>query len=118
MKQAVLGTDNPAFQKADRTQKIGNKAVGRPVIENMRRVHLHELAMVHHPDPACQCHRLFLIMGYDDEGCFQTLLNVDKFKLCILAQFLVERGKGFIQKQQFRTARQRPRQSHTLALAT
>ena len=60
----------------------------RPVVKPVQRSPLASR------DSACDGHRLFLIVGDDDERDPNTLLDVHQFELGLLAQLLIERGSG------------------------
>ncbi len=43
--------------------EIGDEQVGRPIIDLVRRPHLQQLAVAHHPDAIAEHHRFGLIVG-------------------------------------------------------
>ena len=59
-----------------------------------------------------------LIVGDDHEGDAHGLLQVDQLQLHGLAQLGIEGGQRLVQQQHLGPFDQRPRQRHTLALAT
>ena len=62
-------------------------------------------------------HRLFLVVGDDDEGDAQRFLDLDQLELGFLAQLLVERAERFVEQQQLWPLGQGAGQGHALALA-
>ena len=62
-------------------------------------------------------HRLFLVVGDDDEGDAGLLLDVHDFELRVLAQLLVERAERLVEQQHLGLLGERAGQRHALALA-
>ena len=87
------------------------------LVELARRRDLFEPAGIHHADPVGHRHRLFLVVGDDDEGHAEPALQLHQFELGAFAQLLVERGQRLVEQQHLRAARQRARQRHALLLA-
>ena len=73
--------------------------------------------LVHDGDAARQRHRLFLVVGDDDEGDAGALLDVHQLELRVLAQLLVEGAERLVQQQQLGLLGQGAGQRHALALA-
>ncbi len=87
------------------------------LIDVRRRTHLYDLAVIHHTHARRQRHRLFLVMGHDDERHAELLLDVEQLELGVLAELFVQSCQGLIQQQEFRAFRERSRERHTLSLA-
>ena len=73
--------------------------------------------VVHDADTIGDRHRLLLVVGDDDEGEPEPLLQLHQLKLRLAAQFLVERSEGFIEQEDARAFDQRARERDALALA-
>ena len=108
---------NLAVEQIDVADELGDPARTRRLVEIARGCDLFEPAGIHHPDPVGHRHRLFLVVGDDDEGHAEPALQVHQFELRALAQLFVERGQRLVEQQHLRTARQRARQRHALLLA-
>ena len=106
----------PSMQ-VDVADEVGDPARVRRLVELARRRHLLEPAGVHHADAVGHRHRLFLVVGDDDEGGAEPALQLHQFELRALAQLLVERRQRLVEQQHLRPPRQRARQRHALPLA-
>jgi hypothetical protein len=106
-----------AVEQVDRADEIRREAAVRIFVDVGRRAGLHDPAAIHHRDPGRQRHRLLLVVGDDDEGDADLVLDVHQLELGLLAQLLVERRQRLVQQQQLRLLRQRPGQGDALALA-
>ena len=73
--------------------------------------------MVHHGDPVGEGHRLFLVMGDDDEGQAEVVLEVAQLELGLLAELPVERAERLVEEQHLRLLGERAGERHPLALA-
>ena len=107
---------DPRLERGDRPDETGDKAAGGVFIHFDGAADLFHLAPVHHRDAVRQGHRLFLIVGHNDECDAGAFLNRHQFKLRRLAQLLIQCGQGLIQQQQFGLPRQSPRKCHPLPL--
>ena len=93
------------------------KASFRLLVDLGRCRHLHEPATVHDTDAVGHGHRLFLVVGDDDEGGAEADLQVHELELRLLAQLLVEGGERLVQEQHLRPFRQRAGERDALALS-
>ena len=62
-------------------------------------------------------HRLLLVVGDDDEGGAEPLLQLHQLELRLVAQLLVERGERLVEQQHLRPLGERARERDALALA-
>src|SRR5699024_1458414 len=79
---------------------------------------LDEPPVSHHCDPVAQAHRLVEVVGDEDDGLSQSLLQVDQLLLHVAADQRVESGEGLIHQQYVGICRQGPGQPHALTHAT
>ena len=87
------------------------------IVELGGRRHLEEPALVHDRDAIGHGQRFFLIMGDDDEGDADLMLQADQLQLHLFSEFAVEGGERLVQEQHFRTFDQRAGERHALALS-
>ena len=111
-----LVLDHPPLEHVHRPDEVGDEARARILVDLGRLADLHDLAGVHHPDAGGERHRLLLVVGDDDEGDPEPLLDVDELELRLLAQLLVERPERLVEQEQLRLLDQAPRQRHPLPL--
>src|SRR5882757_4261525 len=109
--------DELAFDDIHRTHEIRHEFGSEQLVNLRQRARLHDLAVVHDADTACQGHRLLLIVRDDHEGYAEFVLQTDEFELRVLTQFLIEGSQRLIEQQQLRAFNQRTRQRHALFLA-
>ena len=69
-----------------------------------------ELPSAHDADPARNRHGFLLVMGHDQEGQAELLLDVHELELRLLPQLFIQRSERFIEQQDFWRPRQRTRQ--------
>src|SRR4030095_2364211 len=73
-------------------------------------------AVRHHGDAAPTRSGTAPLVCDDDEGRAELVLEIGKFELSVLPEFLVESGQRLIEEQQFWTFDQRPGEGHALLL--
>ncbi len=105
-----------SLEQIDVADELGDPARNGRLVKLARGCDLFETAGIHHADPARYRHRLFLVVGDDDEGRAEPALQLHQFCLRAFAQLLVERGQRLIEQQHFRAARQGAGQCHALFL--
>ena len=110
--------DQLAVEHVDRADEVGDEAGTRELVDLGRRPDLDDLALVHDADAGCQRHRLFLVVGHDDEGDAELLLQVDQLELRVLPQLPVQGTERLIEQQQLRTLHERPSERDPLTLPT
>lgn len=108
--------DHPVEQ-VDRTDELGDEAVGRLLVDLVRLADLLDPAGIHHRDAGGHGHRFFLVVGDHHAGHARRFDDADQFQLHLRAQLLVQRAHRLVQQQQLRPLGQRPRQRHALLLA-
>ena len=74
--------------------------------------------MVHDSDAIGHRHRFFLVVGHEDEGDPDLLLDALELDLHLLAQLQVECAERLVEQQDRRPVDERPGERHTLGLAT
>ena len=112
-----LARGDLAFEHVHVADEVGDEARARRLVDLGRRRHLHHLALVDDGDAVGHGHRLFLVVGDDDEGEAELLLQVHQFELRFLAQLLVERAERLVEQQHLRPLGDRAGERHALALA-
>ena len=111
----VLGDD--ALEHVDRADEAGDEARVGELVDVGRLADHGDLALVHHPDAGGEAHRLFLVVGDDDEGDAERLLDLHQLELGLLAQLLVERAERLVEQQELRPLGEGAGQRDALALA-
>ena len=114
---AAIGGNDLAFQQIDVADEVGDVARVGLLVDFGRRADLDDLAVVHHRDAVGQRHRLFLIVGDDDEGEAEIDLQVGQLELGLLAQLLVERPERLVEQQHLGLLGERAGKRDALALA-
>ena len=114
---AVADRFDRALELIDRADEVGDEARLREFVDFGRRADLADDALVHDRDAGGERHRLFLVVGHDDEGDADLLLDVHDLELRLLAQLLVERAERLVEQQQLRLLGERAGERHALALA-
>ena len=105
MRQAImLARSDLAVEQIDVADELGDPARLRRLVEVARARDLFEPAGIHHADAIGHRHRLFLVVGDDDEGHAEAALQLHQFELRALAQLLVERGQRFVEQQNLAAA--------------
>ena len=104
-----------ALEQVDVADELGDPARGGRLVKVARGRDLFEPAGIHHADSVGHRHRLFLVVGDDDEGHAEPALQLHQFQLRALAQLLVERGQRLVEQQNLGPPRQRARQRHAAA---
>ena len=107
-----------ALQQIRVPNKLRRVGGGRPAVNFARRRHLLQFSRAQQRDPVRHHHRLFLIVGHEDERNADLALQRFQFHLHLSPQIRVQRGKRLIQQQQSRTVHQRPRQRDPLLLSS
>ena len=94
-----------------------DEAVGRPVVDVLRRRHLLDHALAQHRDAVGHAHRLDLVVGDVDEGAAEVALHVLELGAHLQAQQGVEGRQRLVEQVDARVAHHGPAQRHALALA-
>ncbi|BDO10464.1 hypothetical protein KAM643c_40370 [Aeromonas caviae] len=88
-----------------------------PLWTMLWRAALDDGALVHQEDPIRQGQRLLLIVGHEDGGELEALLDLADLLAQAAADAGIQRRERLIQQQDPRLHHQRPGQRHSLALA-
>ena len=97
--------------------EVGDEAVGRVLVDFVRRVALQQPAVLQHRHAVGHDQRFLLVVGDDDEGDADLVLQPLQFELHGAAQLLVERAERLVEQQQARPLDQRAGQRDALLLA-
>ena len=90
-------------------EKFGHESGLRRRIDLLRRARLLDAAAVQHRDLIGEVERLFLIVGDENGGQFQPLVQAAQPAAQILAHLRVERAEGLVEQKQFRFDGERAR---------
>jgi hypothetical protein len=97
--------------------KVGDEAIGRPVVQVVRRIPLLDLALGHDADLVGHGEGLVLVVRDENRRHAFLLQDGADFERQAFAQIDVEVGERFVEQDQFRARRQRAGQRHALLLA-
>jgi hypothetical protein len=114
---AAHGLAGPALENIHIADEIGDEARIGIFVDLARRRNLRQRTLVHEADARGDRHRLFLVMGDDDEGGAGLFLDVHQLELRLLAQLGVECAERFVEQEQLRILGERTGERHALALA-
>src|SRR6184192_735510 len=115
--EALLLFDDFATEAQDASQKILDKRRLRMFIDFLRPADLFDAALVHQRQPRRERHGFDLIMGDEQHGKSELLLQSLELDAHLLAQFGVEIAQRLIEEKNARRVHQRPRQRHPLLLS-
>ncbi len=101
----------------DSPMKPWTKAVAGLVIDVVGRADLLDLALVHHHDAVGDFQRLLLVVGDEDRGDVDLVMQRAQPFAQLLAHLGVERAEGLVEQQDARLDRERARERNALALA-
>ena len=82
-----------------------------------RRIELFDDAVLHDRDAVGQAQGFVEVVGYEQDGLAEDILQAQKFVLHLLADQRVERGKGFVEKPDVGFDRKRAGDADALLLA-
>jgi hypothetical protein len=114
VQQAFVGA---AVEQVHVAQEAVHKGAGRVVPHVLRRAHLLDHALVHQHHAVGHFQRLFLVVGDEDAGDVQLVVQAAQPAAQFLAHLGVERAEGLVEQQHLGLHRQRARQGNALALA-
>ena len=115
--EIALMARHRSLEQIHLADEFGDPAGLRVLVDLGRRADLDQLAVMHDADPAGHGHRLFLVVGDDDEGEAEPLLQRHQFELGLVAQLLVERAERLVEQEHLGRFRERARKRDPLALA-
>ena len=99
-------------------EEVGDEQGRRALVDLARGPDLVDPAAVHDRDPVAHAERLLLVVGDEDEGRPDLLLQRLQLEPQLAADFRVERAERLVEEQQRRAQDQRPGQGDALLLAT
>ena len=102
---------------AHRAEEAHDEPVGRPVVELQRAADLLDLAVVHDRDVVGDGHRLLLVVGDQDGGDVDLVVQAAQPLAQLRADLRVERAERLVEQQHARLDRERAGERHALALA-
>src|ERR1700730_17183702 len=106
-----------SLEQIGRAQELGHERRGRALVDGFGWAELFDPALVHDRDPVGNGHRLFLIVGHEDEGDANLLLDAFQLKLHLLSELEIESAKRLVEEQDLGVIDKRPSQRHPLLLA-
>jgi hypothetical protein len=84
--EAALHTGHGRLDEVPHPEEVGHEARARPLVERLRALQLLDAAVAHDRDPVGHDERLLLVVGHEDEGRPQPLLEVLHLDLHLLAE--------------------------------
>ena len=118
---AVVGDDAvgvggapPEIVAADES---GDERRGRALVDGLGVGQLLDVAVEHDRDPVAHAHRLFLVVGDEDEGDAELGLEQLELDLHLLAELAIERAERLVEQQHAGPIDERPGERHPLLLA-
>jgi hypothetical protein len=106
-----------ALEQVHIAQEAIDKRAGRVVPDLLRRAFLLDLALVDDHHAVGHFQRLFLVVGHEDGGHMQLVVQAAQPAAQLLAHLGVQRAEGLVQQQHLGLDRQRAGQGDALALA-
>ena len=100
-----------------RAEEIGDEGVDRIGIDVHRRSDLHDFARAHDHDAVGERHRLLLVVGHEDEGALERLVQPVAFGAQLAPQLGIEARERLVEQEGRGLRDQRARQRHPLRLA-
>ena len=104
-------------QKLLRPTNAGDERRGRALVHGLGVGQLLDVAVEHDRDPVAHAHRLFLVVGDEDERDAELALEQLELDLHLLAQLAVERAERLVEQQHARAVDERPGERDALLLA-
>ena len=101
------------FELAD---EVRDEGIGGAFIDLARARHLLDAAAIHHRDAVGEDQGLLLIVGDEERGDGEPLLQAPHLELHRLAQLAIERAKGLVEEEEARIEHDRARERHALLL--
>src|SRR5262249_29377732 len=114
----VSRPDERSPDSVDRPDEAHHELVCRRLVELARRSDLLDPAVAQYDDLARNLHRLLLVVRDDDRGDVDLVVEAQQPCAQLLADPSVQRSERLVEEEHFRVDRERPRQSHPLALTT
>ena len=105
-----------AREQVHLADEAGDPRVHRPVVQDIRGPVLEDEPIAHHGHPVGHRERLILVVGHEDEGDAQLLLELLELQLHLTPELEVERTQGFVEEQHRRPVDERSGQGDALLL--
>ena len=86
------------IKEIDGAKEISHKAIERKFVDFQWCAYLHKASRIHNCHTGGQCHGFLLIMGNHNKCGAQFVLEIDQFKLSLLAELLIQCCQRFIQQ--------------------
>src|SRR5271167_3047863 len=99
------------------SEEIVDKRSGGVIVDVLGASDLFDAALVHHRDKVSNFERFFLIVGDEDAGDVNLVMQLAQPVPKFLPHFRVERAKWFVEQEHAGLDGQSPRQCNALALA-
>ena len=113
----VVRAQERIAEAVDGTDERHHELVRRRLVELPRRAGLLDAAVVHDDDLLGDLHRLLLVVGDEDGGDVDLLVQPAQPLAQLRADLGVEGAEGLVEQQHLRLDRERARQRHALLLA-
>mmetsp|Transcript_1013 Transcript_1013/g.2513 ORF Transcript_1013/g.2513 Transcript_1013/m.2513 type:complete len:443 (-) Transcript_1013:3285-4613(-) len=114
VQHAFMGAPDEAVGRAE---EAVDKRRGRALVDLLRRADLLDAAVVHQHDAVGHLQRLVLVVGDEDAGDVQLVVQAAQPAAQLLAHLGIQRTEGFVQQQHARLHREGTGQRDALALA-
>jgi hypothetical protein len=105
-----------SVEQVDRAQEAIHKGRGRVTVNLLGRAHLLHLAVIHQHHPVGHFEGFFLVVGHEDRGDVQFVMEAPQPAAQFLAHLGIEGAKRLVEEQHARLDGQRAGQRNTLAL--
>ena len=107
---------DPAVEQVDVAEEVEHEGVGRMVVDLVRRPDLLDPPLVHHHDPVGHLQRLLLVVGDEDAGDVDLVVQPAQPAAQFRPHLGIQGAERLVQQQHLRLHRQRPGQRHPLPL--
>lgn len=114
----VVGSDEGAGEASDGAEEAHDEVVGAGVVELVGGADLFDAAVVDDDDVVGDFEGFFLVVGDEDGGDVDLVVESAQPLAEFFADFGVERAEGFVEEQHVGFDGERSRQCHALALPT
>ena len=109
--------DDAPLDEIHHADEVRDEAVGRALVDFVRRVALEEPPVLQHRHAVGHDQRLLLVVRDHHEGDADLVLQALQLELHGAAELLVERGERLVEQEQARALHQRAGERHALLLA-
>ena len=99
-----------------RSDEARDEEIARVLVENLGRVDLQDVAVLHHRDALAQRHRLDLVVGHVDRRDSEPLVKLREGRAHPDAELGVEVRERFVHEERLRLTDDRPPHRDTLPL--